>query len=98
MSALHGLARYYKERKDCKEALPLFPEAEEGLSVVGCFEERLLLLLADAAEAQGDMGLARRYDEKAKCLRSGSRVKGKFPGFVACDRREAMELLVAGRA
>lgn len=52
--------------KYCKEALLLIPEAKEGLAAMGRCEERLLLLLADAAEAQGDMGLARRYDEKAK--------------------------------
>ena len=68
--ALHGLARYYKERKDwpalvecCKQALPLFTEATEGLAAMGAFEERLLFWFADAAEAQGGMGLARRYDE-----------------------------------
>ena len=81
----------------CKQALPLFPEVEEGRAAVGRFKERILLLLADAAEAQGGMGLARRYDEKAKTLRSGCQVEGKFTGFVACDRRMASELLAQGR-
>jgi tetratricopeptide (TPR) repeat protein len=71
--ALQGLALYHKERKDwpaviecCKQAFLLFPEAEEELRRMGRFEERLLLLLADAAEAQGDMGLARRYGRRQK--------------------------------
>ena len=99
--ALQGLARYHKERKDwpaviecCKQAFLLFSEAKEGLAAIGRFEERLLLLLADAAEAQGDMRLAQRYGKKAKKV--PSYLTSTFPGFLDCDRREAMQLLAVG--
>jgi hypothetical protein len=102
VSALQGLADYYKECKDwpaviecCEQAFLLFPEAEEELAAIGRCQKRLLLLLADAAEAQGDMELARGYDEKAKKV--PTRRTSEFPGFMACDRREAMQLLAVGR-
>jgi len=105
ISALHGMAQYHKKRKDwvaltecCKQALALFPEANQERLMAQCTHERFLLFLADAAEGQGDMGLARDYDEKAKKHWSEFHGEGKFPSFVACHRREAMELLAAGRA
>jgi len=103
--ALHGMARYHQERREwaaltecCKEALTLYPEVKGDFVRVGCFEERLLLFLADAAEAQGDMGLAREYDDKAKKLLSEFRGEAEFAELVACDRREAIALLAIGRA
>jgi len=55
-------------------------------------------MLADAAEGQGDMRRAHEYDEKAK---KGWLQTGKthhFPELVASHRRDALELLKAGRA
>jgi tetratricopeptide (TPR) repeat protein len=104
ITALNGMARCHQERKDwvaltgcCEEALALIPEAEGGLVRAARRQERLLLCLADAAEAQGDMELARDYDEKAKKLWSEFRGEGEFAELVACDRREAIELLATGQ-
>lgn len=59
MYAHFGLARYHKERKDwvsliksCEEALTL---RRQVTGHIGQTEEKLLLMLADAAEAQGDL-------------------------------------------
>lgn len=75
MTALHGMARYHKERKDwvalivcCEEGLRSLPEATGGLNPADCMETRLLLLLADVAEARGGVEVARKHDGKAKRL------------------------------
>lgn len=69
VNALHGMARYHKERKEWveviefgEEALRFIPDAKKQIHV----EEMLLIVLADAAEGQGDMPRAREYDKKAK--------------------------------
>ena len=102
--ALSGMALYHKVRKECikvisysEEALKLIPESDKRpmLQIKG----RLLILLADAAEGQGDMVKAHEYDDKAKKLRSESN-KGlpmSEAQVVPCFRREAIMLLAAGR-
>lgn len=94
-----GMAKYHKERKEWarvteygQEALALLPEAKKLSSIDG-MEERSLLLLAEAAEEQGDMEQARALDKLAKKFWSP---KLLFPGLVACYRRGALALLVAG--
>ena len=105
VSALYGMARYHKERREwveltecCKEALTLLPEAKGELVPGASLGERFLLFLADAAAAQGDLELARNYDEKAKNLWSDFREKSEFAELVACDRRKAIELLATRQA
>lgn len=69
MIALRGMATYHTERKElskaiecCEEGLMLLPDSEGGMEL----GERPLLLLANAAEKQGDMRRARECDDKAK--------------------------------
>ena len=59
-------------------------------------EVSILLALAHAVEGQGCMWRAHEYDEKAKRLWSESG-ESLCSRFVGCDRREAVELLNAGR-
>lgn len=105
MHALEGMARCHKVRnewdsmiKRCEEALVLLPEGKKH-GDIGLVEERLLILLADAAEAKGNTKLSREYDDKAKKVWSLKPVSTLlFPEIVACYRREAVELLAAGKA
>lgn len=68
MIMLCGMAYYHKEHQDwvsCMEctgeALILLPEARKKSP-----EVRLLILLADATEGQGDMTRALEIDQKAR--------------------------------
>jgi hypothetical protein len=84
-------------RECCEEALVLFPQVEEDC-VGELAEAKVLIMLADAAEGQGDMGRAHEYDEKAK---KGWRKYGEMvyiPQLTACHRRDAIEFPKAGRA
>jgi hypothetical protein len=69
MDGLFGMAQYHQARK---EWVNVIQYSQRGLSLLSGFKEygtsliepRLLLLLAAAAEAQGDMSRARGYDDK----------------------------------
>lgn len=56
----------------------------------------LPLMLADAAEGQGDLRRAREIDEATRKLWAKTG-KALDSFFVGCDRRKAVELLNAGR-
>jgi len=67
-----GMAAYHRMRKDwiklrecCEEALVILPHVDDG-RLSDQTEEKLLIMLADAAEGEGDMRRAHEYDEKAK--------------------------------
>lgn len=100
--ALYCMAHCYKERKSwvemtecCEEALALLPEVAVGI-LNDHMKERLLFLLADAAEGRGDLSRALEYDEEAKnCWVEGGKT-AIVPGLVACDRRAAVQFLKAG--
>ena len=102
MFALFGLARYHRERKDwgsliecCNEALTLRRQVREHIGQTG---EKLLLLLADAAEAQGYMSRAYKYDELAEETFLNSGVKGfYFSQLVTSYRRSALKHMAAGK-
>lgn len=101
MSAFHGLAEYHKARneriettKKCEEALQLLPEAKGHVSLKE-MEQRLLLLLADTAEAQGDLWRAHEYDEKIKKAWFERGNTGIIGELATCYRREALEMLKA---
>ena len=71
VDALRGMARYHKVRMDwvsvskcSKEAITLLRETSQ----LDRMEPEFLGLLADAAEGQGNMQLAREYDEQAEEL------------------------------
>jgi tetratricopeptide (TPR) repeat protein len=101
---IRDVASYHRMRKDwvrlgecCEEALVLCPKAEEGC-VNDLTEVGVMIMLADAAEGQGDMRRAHEYDEKAK---KGWGKYGKevyIPQLTACHRRDAIEFPKAGRA
>lgn len=103
VNALHGLACFHKERKDwgktieCSEAaLELLPKVKKGI-LIDEMEERLLLLLADAAEGQGKLRQAREYDEKVKRVwfeHGGTSISMEFTDAY---RRWALEEMAAGR-
>ena len=88
INVLQGLAIYHKERKEwvnvskcCEEALTLLPKAKDGISN-GLIEEiRLLLLLADAAEGDGNMRRARYYDKTAKRVWSAKGMENPLADF-----------------
>ena len=82
--------------KCCEQALPILPEAEEGL-VIDHAEGRLLLLLTDTFEGQESMKRAHEYDEKARKVLFAGRWTEISVDFAACRRREALQLLGAGR-
>ena len=98
-----GMASYHRMRKDwvnlrecCEEALVLFPQVEEDC-VGELAEAKVLIMLADAAEGQGDMGRVHEYDKKAK---KGWRKYGEmvyFPELVGSHRRDALKLLKTER-
>lgn len=104
MAALQGMATIHKERKEwdqaieyCKEGLVLLPAAK-GSKGIRPTEVRLLILLADVAEAQGDLGRAHEYDKEAnKAWHGTGKTNGNFE-LMACYRREAVQLLASGRA
>jgi len=101
LHALFGMARHHKERKEwvmmlrcLDEVLTLLPDAK-GDSYT---EMRIFLFVADAAEARGDMRLAYAFDEKARKVWCKSKMaKSHSPELEACNRRQASELLAAGR-
>ena len=84
--------------KCCEKALRVLPEVNQALMTshkkipVQQTEARLLILLADAAEARGDTRRALEYDEKAKNLWLGSSCKGfdTFVELVPVYRRKAV--------
>jgi hypothetical protein len=65
---------------------------------MGWMKMKVLLLLADAAEGCGDLPRARQYDlaAKAVCQQTGN--TSPSAERVPCDRREALELIAAGKA
>lgn len=79
-----------------KEALRFIPDAKKKIPM-GHMEEQLLIVLADAAEGQGDMPRAYKYDKEALELyvESGLTKRSDFL-FMNCFRREGIELLAAG--
>ena len=102
--ALENMARHHKERKAwiqmvdcCEKALTLVPQAKDPRYPLERTEERLLLYLADAAEAQGNMRQARELDEKANKIYSASKSRRYFAELESCSRREALEFLKAGK-
>jgi len=102
VNALHGLARYHKERKDwvktiqCSEkALHFFPHVKKGI-LIDEIEERLLLLLADAAEGQGDLRRAREFDVETMKVWYGQGGKELNAEFLDCYCRQALKQLAAG--
>ena len=81
LTALEGMACYHKERKEwvemtecCEKALALLPDAKKNRVDEADGAEMakrdivLPLLLADAAEGQGDMRRAREIDEATRKL------------------------------
>lgn len=104
MNALQDMARYHNERKEwdkmitcCEEALGLIPKAKEGACYLGQAEERLLLLLADAYEGQGNMRRARECDAKAKLAWRKSGRSSTCGDLASLLRRDALQLWAAGR-
>lgn len=102
VNALHGLARYHKERKDwtktieCSaKALQIFPHVKKGI-LIDEMDKRLLLLLADAAEGQGDLKRAREFDMETLKVWYGQGGTSLNIEFVDCYRRQALEQLAAG--
>ena len=103
VNILGGMAYYHLERKDwvksitlCEEALILLPETRKIVPMRES-EAQLLLMLADAAEGQGDMKRALEYDMKAveaNCEHNDGHYLGEF---VTCSRREAIQQLSAGK-
>jgi tetratricopeptide (TPR) repeat protein len=103
MNAYHGLARCHKERQDwvqtikcAEDALACLPAARKILPL-GSTEERLLLLLADAAEGQGDLKRAREYDEQVRKMIARNNTRISEEETVGAARRHALELLAAGK-
>jgi hypothetical protein len=103
MRARFNMATYHRMRKDwiklreyCEGALALLPQIEKDL-LNDQAQAALLIMLADAAEGQGDMSRTHEYDEKAKksWLETGQTVH--FPDLVGSHRRDALKLLQAGR-
>jgi len=77
LTALLGMAAYHKARQkwvnmteDLKATFPLIQELEKR-SDMEPMKVRVFLLLAEAAEGQGDMRLAHEYGNKAKAISSG---------------------------
>jgi len=96
VEALHGMDRYYRRRKEwdsmteyCEQALALLPDVEEGRLRFRS-REKLLILVADAAEGQGDMRRAHEYDEKATKVWSETGKTYHFLELTACHRRDAV--------
>ena len=101
VNGLFGMARYHKARKEwakvteyCQEGLALIPEAKRLFSI-GRLKERFLLLLAEAAEEQGDMERAREIDVIVKRFFTERHL---FTELVAYFRRDALVLLAEGDA
>lgn len=103
VNILGGMGYYHLERKGCansiklcEETLILLPEARKEIPMRES-EAQLLLMLVDAAEGQGDMKRALEYDEKA-VEANRTHNDGRYLGeLVTSLRREAVELLGAGR-
>jgi tetratricopeptide (TPR) repeat protein len=106
VNAFQGLTLYHKERKEwaemiepCEDAFKLVSEVDDENRPRGTTEMLLLLLMADAFEGQGDMRRAREYDEKAnKAWFDQSGHIRESAALLDCRRREAIELLKAGKA
>lgn len=107
--ALQRLATLYKQRMEWVKVIEC---CEQGLTIVSrksddsalnesvklqLTEERLLLLLADAAEGLGDMLRAQECDEKAKKVWFDAHPTAYFTELMTCDRREALMHLAAGK-
>lgn len=104
MKAIQGMANYHKERKEwdktaefCEKAIPLFEGLERAKTTTQT-ESRIYLLLADAAEVEGDLERALTNDEKAKKVWFDTGATDINLELVACSRREAVQLLASGRA
>lgn len=100
---LCGMAYYHKEHQDwvscmecTEEALTLLPEARKKTPFRDA-EVRLLILLADVAEGQGDMARALEIDQKA--LAAYNEIPNRIFMFEFVDalRREALKKLRAGK-
>ena len=80
----------------CENALKCLSEFDGD---IGKREMLLLLLMADAFERQGDMMRAREYDEKSKeiWMDQSGYAQGSAV-HLSSSRREAIELLKAGKA
>jgi hypothetical protein len=103
MNAFQGLVRCHRERQDwiqtikcAEDALAWLPAARKILPL-GSTEERLLFLLADAAEGQGDMKRAREYDEQLRKRIAWGNARIADDETVSAARRHALELLAAGK-
>jgi hypothetical protein len=97
------MAHYHKDRKEwkqmmqyCEQALTIIPKADENVAP-NQIEERMLILLGDAAEGLGDMKRAQECDYKARKIFLASGSTKPFTDLVSCDRREAIRLLAAGK-
>ena len=106
MNAFQDMARYHYERKEwkkviksCEEGVLLVPQVRQDVGVgdIGQLEERLLLLLADACEEDGNMRRARECDEKAKAIWQKRGRPSSSIELVNPLCREALELWAAGR-
>jgi hypothetical protein len=106
ISAFHHMASYYHARKDwvntvkfCEDGMRLIADAE-GIASGGKkthLEMRLLLLLADAAESEGNMDRAYEYNERIEKLwfGAGGEDKEHIVHRAPCFRRDAFRLLTA---
>jgi len=104
VSAFQHMANYYHTRKDwantikfCEEPLRLIAEAKEKI-VSEHTEMTILLMLADAAESQGNMSRAFEYDERIKELwLADGKGEHEATDLVPCHRRDALQYLAAGK-
>jgi hypothetical protein len=82
---------------ECLKATnPLIQELEKR-SDMEPMKVRIFLLLADAAVGQGGMRLAHEYGDKAKSISSRFERNLYNPELEACNHREAIKLMAAGR-
>lgn len=89
---LHSMASYHKERQEwgkmiecCEKGLTIYPQPKKD-SHMWVIKVRLIVLLADGAEAQGNMSAAHDYDEKAKNAWLECGLEQFSAGLLACYR------------
>jgi len=96
------MANYYHTRKNwantikfCEEPLRLIAEAKEKIASEHT-EMTILLMLADAAESQGNMSRAFEYDERVKKLWfADDKGEHEAADLVPCHRRDELQHLAA---
>lgn len=77
--------------KFCEELWRLIAESEEK-TVFGYAEMRILLMLADAAESQGNISRAYEYDKRVEELWfAGGEDEDQIIDLVPCYRRDALQ-------